>query len=196
MESPDPTSNRGIRDKALLELIYATGLRVSEVSSLNLESVNLETRELRVIGKGSKERIVLIGTAARDAIRTYLSEVRPQVASREADGALFVNRYGARLSQRSIQKTVREQAAHAGLGTQVHTHTLRHSFATHLLEGGADLRVVQDLLGHASPATTQIYTHITNTEARRAYMSSHPRASASQSASSTRVRSEEAKSEE
>ena len=196
VESPDPTSNRGIRDKALLELIYATGLRVSEVSSLNLESVNLETRELRVIGKGSKERIVLIGTAARDAIRTYLSEVRPQVASREADGALFVNRYGARLSQRSIQKTVREQAAHAGLGTQVHTHTLRHSFATHLLEGGADLRVVQDLLGHASPATTQIYTHITNTEARRAYMSSHPRASASQSASSTRVRSEEAKSEE
>ena len=196
VESPDPTSNRGIRDKALLELLYAAGLRVSEVSSLNLESVNLETRELRVIGKGSKERIVLIGTAARDAIRTYLSEVRPQVASREADGALFVNRYGARLSQRSIQKTVREQAAHAGLGTQVHTHTLRHSFATHLLEGGADLRVVQDLLGHASPATTQIYTHITNTEARRAYMSSHPRASASQSASSTRVRSEEAKSEE
>jgi integrase/recombinase XerC len=192
VESPDPTSNRGIRDKALLELLYAAGLRVSEVSSLNLESVNLETRELRVIGKGSKERIVLIGTAARDAIRTYLSEVRPQVASREADGALFVNRYGARLSQRSIQKTVREQAAHAGLGTQVHTHTLRHSFATHLLEGGADLRVVQDLLGHASPATTQIYTHITNTEARRAYMSSHPRASAS----STRGRSEEAKSEE
>ena len=177
MESPDPTSDKGIRDRALLELVYATGLRVSEVSGLNLDSVNLETRELRVIGKGSKERVALMGLAARDAIKTYLSEVRPAVATVEADGALFVNRYGGRLSQRSIQKTVRDQAAHAGLGDRVHTHTLRHSFATHLLEGGADLRVVQDLLGHASPATTQVYTHITKTEARRAYMSAHPRAS-------------------
>ena len=176
MKSPDPTTNKGIRDRALLELVYAAGLRVSEVSGLNLENINLETRELRVIGKGTKERIVLIGTAARDAIRAYLSEVRPYVATTETDGALFVNRYGARLSQRSIQKMVHAQAAHAGLGSQVHTHTLRHSFATHLLEGGADLRVVQDLLGHASPATTQVYTHITKTEARQAYMSSHPRA--------------------
>ena len=129
-----------------------------------------------MLGKGSKERIVLMGAAARDAVKAYLAEVRPDVAGADADGALFVNRYGARLSQRSIQKTVRQQAARAGLGNQVHTHTLRHSFATHLLEGGADLRVVQDLLGHSSPATTQIYTHITGAEARQAYMSAHPRA--------------------
>ena len=176
MDAPDPTSDKGIRDRALLELIYATGLRVSEVNGLNVDSVNLQTRELRVIGKGSKERVALIGESARDALRAYLTEVRPSVATSDADGALFVNRYGSRLSQRSIQKAVRGYAAHNGLGTHVHTHTLRHSFATHLLEGGADLRVVQELLGHASPATTQIYTHITKTEARKAYMSAHPRA--------------------
>ena len=176
MDSPDPTSDKGIRDRALLELTYAAGLRVSEVNGLNLNKVNLETRELRVTGKGSKERVVLVGPSARDAIRAYLQQVRPNVASADAGGALFVNRFGGRLSQRSIQKIVRGYAAHAGLGSQVHTHTLRHSFATHMLEGGADLRVVQELLGHSSPATTQIYTHITQREARRAYMSAHPRA--------------------
>ena len=178
MDSPDPTSDKGIRDRALLELVYAAGLRVSEVNGLNVDSVNLTTREVRVIGKGSKERVALIGESARDALSAYMSEVRPEVASMDADGALFVNRYGRRLSQRSIQKAVRSYAAHSGLGTQVHTHTLRHSFATHLLEGGADLRVVQELLGHASPATTQVYTHITKTEARQAYMAAHPRAGA------------------
>ena len=178
MDAPDPTSPKGIRDRALLELVYAAGLRVSEVNGLNVENVNLNTREVRVLGKGSKERIALIGESARDALSTYMSEVRPEVASMDADGALFVNRYGRRLSQRSIQKAVRGYAARSGLGTQVHTHTLRHSFATHLLEGGADLRVVQELLGHASPATTQVYTHITKTEARQAYMAAHPRAGA------------------
>ena len=159
-------------------LVYAAGLRVSEVNGLNVDSVNLATREVRVIGKGSKERVALIGESAKDALSAYMSEVRPEVASIDADGALFVNRYGKRLSQRSIQKSVRSYAARSGLGTQVHTHTLRHSFATHLLEGGADLRVVQELLGHASPATTQVYTHITKTEARQAYMAAHPRAGA------------------
>ena len=176
MTSPDPTSDKGIRDRALLEIIYAAGLRVSEVNGLDLDRVNLETRELRVTGKGAKERVVLIGQPARDAIRVYVQQVRPNVASADAGGALFVNRFGERLSQRSIQKIVRGYAAHAGLGSQVHTHTLRHSFATHMLEGGADLRVVQELLGHSSPATTQIYTHITQREARKAYMSAHPRA--------------------
>ena len=178
MDAPDSTSPKGIRDRALLELVYAAGLRVSEVNGLNVEHVNLNTREVRVLGKGSKERIALIGESARDALSTYVSEVRPEVASLDADGALFLNRYGRRLSQRSIQKAVRSYAARSGLGTQVHTHTLRHSFATHLLEGGADLRVVQELLGHASPATTQVYTHITKTEARQAYMAAHPRAGA------------------
>ena len=176
MAAPDPASDKGIRDRALLELIYAAGLRVSEVNGLDLDKVNLDTRELRVIGKGSKERVVLIGPPARDAILAYVREVRPNVASADAGGALFVNRFGERLSRRSIQKIVRGYAAHAGLGSQVHTHTLRHSFATHMLEGGADLRVVQDLLGHSSPATTQVYTHVTQREARRAYMSAHPRA--------------------
>ncbi len=174
--SPDPSSDKRIRDRALLELVYAAGLRVSEVGGLNLDSVNLDTQELRVTGKGSKDRVVLIGQSARDAIKVYLAEVRSAIGSSGPEDALFVNRYGNRLSERSIQKIVREYATRAGLGSQVHTHTLRHSFATHMLEGGADLRVVQELLGHSSPATTQIYTHITGKEARRAYMSAHPRA--------------------
>ncbi len=178
VDAPERTSDKGLRDRALLELIYAAGLRVSEVRDLNIDNLDLGTRELRVIGKGNKERVVLIGVPARDAIKAYVSEVRPKLASQDAEGALFVNRYGGRLSQRSIQKIVRSYAAHVGLGTQVHTHTLRHSFATHLLEGGADLRVVQDLLGHSSPATTQVYTHVTNTEARKAYMAAHPRSGA------------------
>ena len=176
VSTPDPTSEKRIRDRALLELVYATGLRVSEVGSLNLDSINLETRELMVTGKGSKDRVVLMGQSAGDAIKVYLSEVRSAVGGAESEDALFLNRYGNRLSERSIQKIVREYATRAGLGGQVHTHTLRHSFATHMLEGGADLRVVQELLGHSSPATTQIYTHITGREARRAYMSAHPRA--------------------
>ena len=178
MKAPDPTTAKGLRDRALLELVYSAGLRVSEVCDLNIGGVNLQTRELRVTGKGSKERVALIGSAARDALSAYIRDERSRLASPDADEPLFVNRYGARLSRRSIQKAVREYAARAGLGTQVHTHTLRHSFATHLLEGGADLRVVQDLLGHASPATTQIYTHVTKTEARQAYMAAHPRAAA------------------
>ena len=174
--SPDPSSDKRIRDRALLELVYAAGLRVSEVGGLNLHSVNLDTRELKVTGKGSKDRVVLMGQSARDAIKVYLAEVRSAIGPVGSEDALFVNRYGNRLSERSIQKIVREYATRAGLGSQVHTHTLRHSFATHMLEGGADLRVVQELLGHSSPATTQIYTHITGREARRAYMSAHPRA--------------------
>ena len=176
MDAPDPTTAKGLRDRALLELVYSAGLRVSEVSDLNIGSVNLQTRELRVTGKGSKDRVALMGSAARDALSAYIQNERASRASLDSDDALFVNRYGARLSRRSVQKAVREYAARAGLGTQVHTHTLRHSFATHMLEGGADLRVVQDLLGHASPATTQIYTHVTKSEARRAYMAAHPRA--------------------
>ena len=178
MKVPDTTTAKGLRDRALLELVYSAGLRVSEVSDLNVGSVNIQTREIRVTGKGAKERVALMGSAARDALSAYIRDERAGRASLDSDDALFVNRYGGRLSRRSIQKAVREYAARAGLGTQVHTHTLRHSFATHLLEGGADLRVVQDLLGHSSPATTQIYTHITKTEARQAYMSAHPRAAA------------------
>ncbi|MCH2316685.1 MAG: tyrosine recombinase XerC [SAR202 cluster bacterium] len=176
VQAPDTSSKVGARDRALLELVYAGGLRVSEARDLNLSDINFDTREARVRGKGSKERVVLMGESARDAIGSYLREVRGKDGSLEDDGALFVNRYGNRLSQRSIQKTVKRYAGETGLGSRVHTHTLRHSFATHMLEGGADLRVVQELLGHASPATTQVYTHVTGSEARRAYMAAHPRA--------------------
>ena len=178
VSAPDATSDKSIRDKALLELVYATGLRVSEVNGLNMDSVNLDTRELMVTGKGSKDRVVLMGQSAGDTIKIYLSEVRNRAGAAGSEEALFVNRYGARLSERSIQKIVREYAARAGIAGNVHTHTLRHSFATHMLEGGADLRTVQELLGHSNPATTQIYTHVTEREARRAYMSAHPRSGA------------------
>ena len=192
VQAPEASEGLGLRDRALLELIYAAGLRVSEVRDLNMGDINLETREIRVTGKGSKQRMVLIGNTARSALALYLRQVRPRLALGAAEGlangrsgnasssgsgqALFLNRFGGRLSQRSIQEKVRRYAAKVGLGSGVHTHTLRHSFATHLLEGGADLRVVQELLGHASPATTQVYTHVTSTQAKKVYLAAHPRA--------------------
>ena len=175
VQAPETSDLLGPRDRALLELIYAAGLRVSEARDLNISGVNLETRELRVTGKGSKQRVVLIGIAARDALALYLREVRPKLANRTSGMALFLNRFGGRLSQRSVQHKVRKYAGKVGLGSGVHTHTLRHSFATHLLEGGADLRVVQELLGHSSPATTQIYTHVTASQAKEVYLAAHPR---------------------
>ena len=177
VSSPDTSRELGLRDRALLELIYAGGLRVSETRDLDVGDANLETMELRVRGKGSKQRVVLMGNEARNALALYLHQERPELVSQLTKGnALFLNQYGGRLSQRSIQDKVRRYAARAGLRPGVHTHTLRHSFATHLLEGGADLRVVQELLGHASPATTQIYTHVTQSQARQVYLSAHPRA--------------------
>ena len=176
VQAPETSERLGARDRALLELIYAAGLRVSEAADLNIGEVNLETRELRVKGKGSKQRVVMMGAVARDALALYLRELRTRLANQRSGNALFLNRYGSRLSQRSIQEKVRRYAGMVGLGSGVHTHTLRHSFATHLLEGGADLRVVQELLGHASPATTQIYTHVTASQARKVYLAAHPRA--------------------
>ena len=177
VNSPDASNGLGARDRALLELIYGAGLRVSEASDADVRHLDLRAKEMRVTGKGSKQRMVVIGEAARDALDAYLREVRPKLSNEASGNALFLNRYGAPLSQRSIQEKVRRYAVKAGLGEGVHTHTLRHSFATHLLEGGADLRVVQDLLGHASPATTQVYTHVTGSQARDVYLSAHPRSS-------------------
>lgn len=176
VRAPEKSEALGLRDRALLELIYAAGLRVSEARDVDIQDVNVRTREVRVIGKGSKQRVVLMGNAARDALTLYLGEERPKLAGDKSGNALFLNRLGGRLSQRSIQKKVRRYAQKIGLDSKVHTHTLRHSFATHLLEGGADLRVVQDLLGHSSPSTTQIYTHVTQAQAQKVYMASHPRA--------------------
>jgi len=175
LDAPDTSTEIGIRDKSILELIYGAGLRVSEVVGLNLEDVNIELQELRVLGKGSKVRVVLFGTDARIILEAYLNQVRTIWMNRYSYNAIFLNNRGRRLSQRSIQLKVTNYSRKAGLMSGVHPHTLRHSFATHLLDGGADLRVVQELLGHSSPATTQIYTHVTQAQARHVYMSAHPR---------------------
>ena len=174
--APDSSTPLGMRDKAMLELLYASGLRVSEIAGLDIINVNLEEREVRVLGKGSKERITLMGKPAANAIDCYLHEGRPKLIGKRSTDALFLNRYGSRLSKRSIEQTLSRYATAAGLTKRVFPHMIRHSFATHLLDGGADLRVVQELLGHASLSTTQIYTHVTQTQARKVYLASHPRA--------------------
>ena len=176
LDAPDLSTPYGLRDKALLELVYASGLRVSEAVGLDLSSIDLASRQVRVWGKGSKERDVLMGEPAARALDRYLRDSRPALAGVRPRGqALFLNRYGKRLSPRSLQIIVKDCAARAGLDPdRVHTHTLRHSFATHLLDGGADLRVVQELLGHSSPSTTQIYTHIPQAQSRKVYLHAHP----------------------
>lgn len=176
LKMPDLTTPLGIRDRAILELFYAAGMRVSEMAQLNLGQMNLESREIRVIGKGNKERIVIIGTPAAHALENYLNHSLPLYTSKLSGQAVFLNYKGGRLTERWLQKLLLKYAHNAGLLKKVHPHILRHTFATHLLDGGADLRVVQDLLGHASLSTTQIYTHVTQTQARRVYMGSHPMA--------------------
>lgn len=176
MTMPDQTRPAGIRDRALLEVMYGAGLRVSEAQSLDLKDVNRQTREVRVLGKGSKPRVSLVGSSSIDALNTYLADVRTRWTKPRSGDALFLSQYGARLSVRAIQRMVKKYALAAGLDSDFHPHTLRHSFATHLLDGGADLRVVQDLLGHASPATTQVYTHVSTSQARKVYEAAHPRA--------------------
>jgi tyrosine recombinase XerC len=165
IESADENTPRGLRNRAVLELMYASGVRLSEVVGLDLRHLDLEERTVLVRGKGNKERVVIIGAQAEKALRRYLARGRPRLAT-GAEAALFVNRDGKRLSGRSIQKIVRQHALKAGLDQRVWPHLLRHSFATHLLDGGAELRVVQDLLGHASAQTTQIYTHVTEERQR------------------------------
>jgi len=175
LEATDPSSELGMRDRAILELLYSSGVRLSELADLDTKDVDLESREIKVRGKGSKERVALIGRPAAHAVDQYLIDARP-LLERKPTQALLLNRYGRRLSRRSIEKVVSRSAMKAAIRPGVHTHTLRHTFATHLLEGGADLRIVQELLGHSSPATTQIYTHVTQTQAKQIYAASHPRA--------------------
>jgi integrase/recombinase XerC len=179
LAAPRESTPVGMRDRAILELLYAAGLRVSEVTGLDVEDVDLERGEVRVLGKGSRQRVGLLGAPARRALERYLQVARPLSqggrARRDA-AAFFLNRNGGRLTPRSVQLLVRRYSRQAGLASGVHPHTLRHTFATHLLDGGADLRVVQELLGHATPTTTQIYTHVTQASARQAYQAAHPRA--------------------
>ena len=176
VEAPEKSTPIELRNRALLELLYAAGLRVSELVGLDVVDVNLNTREILVFGKGSKERQALMGEPAIEALRHYLSHGRRLLLDGQRTQALFINRYGKRLSARSVQNIVRRYALKKGVGQSVHPHTFRHSFATHLLDGGADLRVVQELLGHESLSTTQIYTHMTTAEARKTYLKAHPRA--------------------
>ena len=183
LTAPDISEPLGMRDRAILELLYSSGVRLSELQSLDLDGVNLGSGEVRVSGKGSKERVGLLGRPAVEAVSLYLrsgrpqlEHARPQPSRQDATDALLLNRYGGRLSRRSIEKIVGKYAMLAATRPGVHPHTLRHTFATHLMEGGADLRVVQELLGHSSPATTQVYTHVTQNETRAEYMTTHPRA--------------------
>jgi integrase/recombinase XerC len=172
IESPDLSTPQGMRDRALLELLYASGMRISELVSLDVDQVNLNANEIRVWGKGSKERVVLIGAPAHQALTDYLERGRPKLLAGKKSDALFVNRYGSRLPARRVQKILDKYAR--SIGKKVHPHMLRHTFATHLLDGGADLKVVQELLGHADLSSTQIYTHVTQGRARKIYLSAHP----------------------
>ncbi len=174
LKVPDLTRPQGLRNRAIIELLYASGLRVSELVSLNIEQTNLESREVRVWGKGGKERISLMGKPAASAISLYLSSGRPHLESNVKTSALFLNRRGQRLSARSVQRMLITLARKAGIIKSVHPHMLRHTFATHLLDGGADLRVVQELLGHADLSSTQIYTHVSQSQAKKIYLSAHP----------------------
>jgi integrase/recombinase XerC len=174
VESPDLSRPQGQRDRALLELLYASGMRVSELVNINMEQVNLATNEIRVWGKGAKERVVLIGNPAARALDSYIAKGRLELLGAKKNNALFVNRYGGRLLARTVQKILKKYSRN--INKKVHPHILRHTFATHLLDGGADLKVVQELLGHADLSSTQIYTHVTQSQARKIYLAAHPMA--------------------
>ncbi len=176
LEAPDPETPAGIRDRAILELLYGAGLRISELVGLDVDDVDLEEGFVRVLGKGGKEREVPLGRYGRDAVEAYLTRVRPAFASAGSRGALFLNQRGGRLTRQSCTRLLAASVRASGIERHVTLHTLRHSFATHLLEGGADVRVVQELLGHASVATTQIYTLVTRDHLREVYYTAHPRA--------------------
>ena len=164
------------RDKAMLELLYASGMRVSELMSLNLDSVDTEGGSVRCFGKGHKERVIPIAPRAALTLKEYLQEARPHLVHNDAEKALFLNRRGERLTRQGFWQILKGYAKSAELGADITPHTLRHSFATHMLSGGADLRSVQELLGHANISTTQVYTHLTTEHIRRSYEKSHPRA--------------------
>ncbi len=165
-----------LRNRAVMELLYSAGLRVSELTSLHLNDIDLEGGFVRCLGKGSKERVIPVGEPALVAVRRYIERERWLPGGRQKDGHLFLNRFGAGLTRQTVHKLVRESAQRAGLAKKVTPHTLRHSFATHLLAGGADLRSVQEMLGHADISTTEIYTHLSRQELRQIYFSAHPRA--------------------
>jgi integrase/recombinase XerD len=176
LDSIDPATSLGLRDRAIFELLYGAGLRISELTGLDVDDVDLDEGAVRVLGKGGKQRDVPIGGAASRAVGDYLARARPQLAVATSRGALFLGARGGRLTRQSCARILAGYVHASGIDRDVSLHTFRHSFATHLLEGGADVRVVQELLGHASVATTQVYTLVTREHLREVYYSSHPRA--------------------
>jgi integrase/recombinase XerC len=180
LDAPDRKESLGLRDRAIMELLYSTGIRVSELAGLDLDDLDFVDSMLRVVGKGNKERIVPFGRAADEAVQAYLPHRDQLILARAARGheperqALFLNNRGTRLTVRSVERMIREYGQRAGIQVTVTPHALRHSFATHLLEMGADLRVVQELLGHVSLSTTQKYTHVNMDHLTRVYDTAHP----------------------
>lgn len=173
---PDLRDWMGIRDRAALELMYASGMRVSEMVDLTMEGLNLDVGFIKCRGKGDKERIVPIGKSAKEAVARYMEKVRPRLLKKGDDKHLFLSRLGKKISRQSFWKMIKTNAKRARIKKVITPHTLRHSFATHLLERGADLRVVQEMLGHADIATTQFYTHIDKSRLKSIHKKFHPRA--------------------
>jgi integrase/recombinase XerD len=175
LSQPDLSNPLGLRNNALLEILYATGLRVSELVGLKVPNVNLEAGYVRMVGKGSKERMVPMGSKALEALKGYLFEGRPRLLKNKGSSFLFLNLRGKPITRQGFWKVIKKYGLSAGIKKEITPHKLRHSFATHLLEGGADLRSVQVMLGHADISTTQIYTHITRDRLKRVHEKYHPR---------------------
>lgn len=176
LDGPSLDNPAGFRDKAMLELLYATGIRVSELVSLSIGDVNLEMGFVKCLGKGSKERIIPLGSIANQIVRQYIDAGRPKLMKDKQETALFLNHLGKQITRQGFWKIIKRYAGQVNIRTEITPHTLRHSFATHLLENGADLRSVQEMLGHADISTTQIYTHVTRTRIKDVYAKTHPRA--------------------
>ncbi len=175
IKAPDTDSPLGLRDRAFFEVLYATGLRVSELIGLRMDNLNFDTGFVIVMGKGSKQRVVPLGEVAIHWLRSYLTQVRPVLIKRSVNSSVFVNREGTPMSRQGFWKLIKKYCQCAGIAKKISPHTLRHSFATHILEGGADLRSVQVMLGHADIDTTQIYTHVANTTLKKIHDTYHPR---------------------
>jgi len=175
LDGPNIRDTQGIRDKAVIEVLYATGMRVSEAVNLKVDNVNLDIGFLRCLGKGNKERVIPLGKKAAVSIKRYLEKSRERLLGKKESEALFLNRFGSKISRQSLWKIIKRYARCAKIKKPIKPHILRHSFATHLLEGGADLRSVQEMLGHANISTTQIYTHINKDRLKTIHRKFHPR---------------------